>query len=603
MKQTTPFRLGLLSIVIGSLCRPAGAQPLDPPDLSEPPASQPEPAPSVPLVRPTTRPAINPAVRQLVNELGSPRLDLRDNAEATLRRVGLKAIAALEEGIASSDPEIRVRAKALLPDIKLGLEPGWPADMVLLMRHYNRLPPAERVPSLKRVADGLGPKAAAFLANCAVESASAESAEAIARLMAMSDAAVYDKVIDRVTAPTSQPQARLLGWALMRANRPMDAMSIYLSFGLGELIRGEMLTTAVQKLRNDLAAREFEMVARDGEALIAAVPSENRLAYLTAEALVALGRDEDARRLRQRAATSAPDDRPGHGLAAEMLTELGRWTLAAAEWRALLSADRPDLYTSTALERLAAIHESCGLFAAAGDLLGRRLELGLAEPLAGELRKRIAALKARAAETPAGATLHDRLDDDAIAVVVSMSIKGFRNLQLRSDLDGSAAVLTVTSQPDRVGLFDARDAGVTWNAARGELTASVAGQAVGPRVTIALHRERELICVCHRDVIYFFELNTKTGACRLASRYEKDYKVRLEPGRRIAGCRDVKLKLAGRPCEWSAALRNVDLDVLPAALDVVCDGVSPTGAAVHRTWSLRCVEPDIRELVGGARGR
>jgi hypothetical protein len=53
--------------------------------------------------------------RELVRQLGNDAYRDRDRAERELRRMGRFAITALAEGVASPDPEVRVRCEALLP--------------------------------------------------------------------------------------------------------------------------------------------------------------------------------------------------------------------------------------------------------------------------------------------------------------------------------------------------------------------------------------------------------------------------------------------------------------------------------------------------------
>ncbi|MDD4892070.1 MAG: hypothetical protein PHU85_19280 [Phycisphaerae bacterium] len=116
--------------------------------------------------QPTTQPAVSAAVRALIADLGAQRPDVRENAQATLRRIGPKAIPALEEACRSDNPEVRVRARDVLADVRMGVQPDWPADVVLLMRHYAKLPENERVKAINRVAEAIQENSAPFLDVC-----------------------------------------------------------------------------------------------------------------------------------------------------------------------------------------------------------------------------------------------------------------------------------------------------------------------------------------------------------------------------------------------------------------------------------------------------
>ena len=62
-------------------------------------------------------------ISELVQKLGAVNFSDRTEAEKALLKIGKPARTALERAVESSDPEIRMRARKILKDIKLGINP------------------------------------------------------------------------------------------------------------------------------------------------------------------------------------------------------------------------------------------------------------------------------------------------------------------------------------------------------------------------------------------------------------------------------------------------------------------------------------------------
>ena len=99
----------------------------------------------------------------LVQKLGSSSYQERQDASTALRRIGLPAREALEKAVQSNDPEIRIRAAAILRDIKHGINPTWPEDVRRKVRDYDKLNAADRKALMELLVTSFAEEAIPFL--------------------------------------------------------------------------------------------------------------------------------------------------------------------------------------------------------------------------------------------------------------------------------------------------------------------------------------------------------------------------------------------------------------------------------------------------------
>jgi len=83
-------------------------------------------AAEVPTTIPTTVPATMPAAdaAKLVTQLGAEDFQVRDDASKQLRTLGQSALPALNDGLKSTDPEVRGRCESLIAQIKTPERPA-----------------------------------------------------------------------------------------------------------------------------------------------------------------------------------------------------------------------------------------------------------------------------------------------------------------------------------------------------------------------------------------------------------------------------------------------------------------------------------------------
>lgn len=125
-----PYRQSVCRLLLGfALLAPAALSP-------------PCPAADVPATGPTTAPTTAPSaadrakIEAAVLRLGSPSAAAREAAVRVLWSYGRAAEPVLEEAAKVGDPEISSRARSVLRDLRLGVGPDAPADVVEAVRQY-----------------------------------------------------------------------------------------------------------------------------------------------------------------------------------------------------------------------------------------------------------------------------------------------------------------------------------------------------------------------------------------------------------------------------------------------------------------------------------
>jgi len=325
---------------------------------------------------PTDPAALAELIEKLVADLASDDYDRREAAGESLRRIGMPALDALQKAAASDNSKLRFGAKKILKDVRLGITPDWPADLILLARYYDRMPQLDRRRrALRRVADALKEKAVPLLIT-AMASPKADEAEcALVALKRINTEVVCRAVVEQLKEPENAHQTRALALAHARLGLEFDARHILDAGPVDPSTRDKMTQAGIRQLLEQLEKGEYGEVAEYARRFAEAVDAEPRFLYIRAEALAALGKVEPAEELRRQALALNPDKEIPHDTAAEMLMNLGRRRLAALEWQAVLKAPPAGgLYDINACLRLAEIYEDSGLFDKAADSLAAGLE-------------------------------------------------------------------------------------------------------------------------------------------------------------------------------------------------------------------------------------
>jgi hypothetical protein len=89
------------------------------------------------------------------------------------------------------------------------------------------------------------------------------------------------------------------------------------------------------------------------------------------------------------------------------------------------------------------------------------------------------------------------------------------------------------------------------------------------------------------DCVYFYEVDAAKGDTRLASKFEYDYRVKINPGPGFKDWKDVEVRQGGRTNDWARAAEGIRLDYLPKKLDIEISGTTGDGAVETRSYTVR----------------
>lgn len=327
------------------------------------------------------QPPAEPAARQpdiesLINDLGARDFSARRAADKQLRAIGLPALEHLERAAQSENSRIKRAATRILRDVRLGITPDWPADLILLARYYPRTRDLDRRrDALRRIADTMQEKAVPLLVEAMASESEAEGGYALVCFKRINSEKVCRKLLDVLKKPANSAQTRAVALARTRLGMEFDPRHVLGAGDVDDSTRTKMQESAVVQLLAQLSQQEFDEVAEYGERFAKASPDDPRFPYLQAEALIALGRPDEAQACQKQALALNPKKELPHYNAADLLTTLGRRRLAALEWLAILAMPpHNSVYDVNAHLALARIYEESGLFEKAADSLASALD-------------------------------------------------------------------------------------------------------------------------------------------------------------------------------------------------------------------------------------
>jgi tetratricopeptide (TPR) repeat protein len=556
----------------------------------------------------TSTVSVEKVVETLMADLGAARYDVRERATEALRRIGAPAIPALEKAADSDDPEIRTRAREILADARLGISPDWPSEMVLLVRHYSELGDNERMQALYRIGQTLREKAVPFLLARLTSENAQEANYALSSIQRINSDEAAQRVIALLKEPKNVYQNRALAWARYRTGAPVEALRLLVAGQPNDALRNEAIEAGVKKVLALLEDQQYDKAAQAARDMGKTAPDDARFAYLEAEALVALDKGDEAKALREKALAMNPNDESRHYAAADMLEDLGRRRLAAAEWETILKVP-PDgsVYDINANMRLAAIYEDSGMFDRAAKSLQTAYEqfqkarqAGQGVAIAGgteeELQMHIQRLTQRAAQFPPApdAAIEDEIAENELRLAIAIVVKDGKGDDLRRDL-AAAASISLNVQPVGLRLFDDVPITLHYDPAKKEIVALLGQSPCGKPAPMDLSRAgaEARLAVASLDRIYIFAVNTATGEMKETARYDKDYVLTFKPGTRLLALTDAQVKINGKGYAWDELQKGVTLDSLPKELDVTVEGTTPAGRHITAHARLRVREPAL----------
>lgn len=559
-----------------------------------------EPAPDI---------SLDKVVASLIRDLGAERYDIRERATDALRRIGPAALAAVEQAAKSDDPEVSLRARDILADLRLGIGPDWPSEVVLLIRHYGRLQEHERSNALQRISSAVGAKSAPFLIRCLEAGGPNEANYAFYSLQRMNDPEVWEQVIRLIKEPKNEYQTRALTWARAQSGQSGESLEDLADALVKDTPQNKALEEALEGILKKLKDGKSQEVADAADKLAKEHPGDTRALYLQAEALVALDKDKQAIALRERALTLFPDKEVPHHLAAELLARLGRNRLAVKEWQRILEIDPGDSpYDLNAYLNLSTVHAANGLFEPATQYLEKAVTRLIKAKDAGSmpipagsiegLQTELSRLRQRASSypTPTDAAIDDSSPESEVKPAVEVTLKEGKIEDLRRALAATAAQFPLTVQPPDMRVFDLSAASLKYDKEKKQLLVLFHDTPACKPLPFEPKTKDPLVAFHIADCTYIFKVDVDGGKADKVARFEKDYAVALKPDTRLATYSNVTLRINGKPMDWEKAKQGLPYDVLPPQIDVAIEGTTPLARRAFIRVKLDLPQPKLQPL-------
>ncbi|MFC1499371.1 hypothetical protein ACFLS1_13000 [Verrucomicrobiota bacterium] len=526
----------------------------------------------------------------LIQKLGATSHKERQDASAALRQIGQPAREALERAAKSGDPEIQIRARDILQDIKYGINPSWPEELCLKIRGYEQLDSSAKKQLIHHLFTDYGKQAIPFLLDRVEKGANDDAALAVDRLKDMPDQdAVWKQIVEQVKKPVNKYETRLLVYACERSN---DLSNIAHTFGCEHLENNgktKLTNLAVTILREQLGRRKYKEAEKHADTLAQVAANEARFLYLRAIALSALDRKSEAETIGEKALSLNPDSEGSHYTAGEMLLDLGQLRLSEKEWKKILEIPPvDDVYDINAYMRLGSIYAKCEMYTKAADAL----ETGLAKyekakathssgmgMIGGNtLKERIASLREKAHETDG--EKNRRIQDsaaDELTITITTSLKDADPDDLVKELRTVTASTTMRVQPHGLRLFEKTNAILKYDSRKDEIAILLNGSPCTKPTKFVCKQETEKFALNNLDMCYIFKVYRDTGAAEKIKSFERDYTVTITRGPAISAWKNTVITVNDKAYTWKKLAEGVPFDFLPEKLKVKIKGLTPAG--------------------------
>jgi tetratricopeptide (TPR) repeat protein len=470
----------------------------------------------------------------------------------------------------------------------MGIGSDWSRDLADAVRGCEKLGPDARLALIRRAAADLKERAIPFLLS-RLAANEAESA-CVHECMKREDSEkMAEGVIEHVKQPRTDGEARTLGWAYLRVNRPRDALRVLTARHADEQAIREITEKAVKHLTGLLSEGHFQEAGETAGEFASAGPTEARFLYAQAEALRRLGKEKEAETLHAKALGLNPDQEAPHYLAADMLEDLGLDELSRREWERILKIPpADDVYDINAYLHLGRILTRQRQHERAADNLEKALTLYRAKRAGGgtgyglvgakeeDLAKEIASLRKKGDR----GTFAAGKEGEQVRLRVRAMVKDGKLAELKRALSATSCSLAMNVEPFGLRVLDLDECEVAYDPASGEVSVLLGKSPCcrPQKIRIPDGDKKPTIAVSSLDCIYIFEADTGSGKVRKTARYEKDYSVKAEPDEGIRGYRAAPVKIGDRECSWDDLLQGTILDYVPPVLELRLEGKQPDGS-------------------------
>jgi tetratricopeptide (TPR) repeat protein len=541
-------------------------------------------------------------IDSLVRELGNDSFAKREQATEKLSRLGKAALQKLQKATESEDPEIRVRARKIVSELRLGITPGWPEAMIQLVHEYKNLDEEAKNQALRQLHAAIQQKAVPFLVFRLSEGSSSEAETALSLLQGKEDPEIASQIIRLLTKPKNAIESKALAWALSQTGKSMEALQILKNVASDENLRSRLLEQGVKELLTRLKSKNHKELVEAAKKFVEVAPSDARFLYLQAEGLSGLNLPAEADKLREQATILNPQNEAPHYTVAEMLGKLGRTQLAIREWETILKIPpADDVYDINAYLRLSNFYSDENRFKDAADSLEKALTIyrkakdenkGMAL-LGGDekaLETRIRWLRNQSSRA-----LSPKKEETGLRVSVSVSVKDGKLEELRKALKTSIKTVTIQVEPHGTRILDLAATRFAYDSKKKEIVILLNGSPCCDPVAWEAKEGEERVIVQNLDCYYIYQIDAVTGKAEREARFEKDYMIKVAPGPQVSVFTEILAKINGKVCDWNELQKGVPVDYMPKKLHVEVSGVAPSKKREIIQLNVDVEEPDLTE--------
>jgi len=547
---------------------------------------------------------LDEAIAIQVRGLGAEPYADREAASAALARIGIAARGALVKALQADDPEVRLRAKAVLGKLPAdGRTTTWPEASRKARADYDLRTPANRISLITSIAMAAGPPQVIPFLLSLLRGPEDEVQAVLGVLPRIPGVPAGRIALECLLVPQNTAERRARAWALARVGARPEAYRLLAGMKV-TFAAAPKADAAVASVRKLLGADQHEKALAEVRAARKATPGDTRFVYLEAEALAGLGKPDEAAKLRADALAKLPKDAAAYAAAGRMLSEMGLRRAAVAEWRALLAvAPKQSAWGVYARMHLVADLEEGGAFKAAGDLLAESLKLlidmrdaGHAMGILGveipDVEAHVAELQALGEKFPAPSEgVADALSSGAVKAELSVVVKDADVAAYKRALADASVVLRIQGGSPSLRPMDIPGMGLRYDADAGSLTLGIGAIACGEPVAWDAGGKPATIAVVDRDHCHTFSVDGATGTVKKLARYDVDTKIRILPGKRLAACTDHAVRLDSVPVRWADLLAGKVFDTPPTTLRLTVTATMPAGPRITSTLELLLQKP------------
>jgi tetratricopeptide (TPR) repeat protein len=543
-----------------------------------------------------------PSAEKLVRDLGDDNYAVRERADAALRKLGDAAIPSLTKALDSRDAEVRLRAKAILADVELGITAEWPEKMKALARDFDKVTGLAEAPrAIGWMTATLGEKVTPFLLYRLGKSNNNQETEAVLEAFrALRSDAVVAAIVARVKQPETRGQYLALAWALAEQNRLVEALTLLAPLDPPDDAPTQLVEKALAQLRGLIQTRRLEEAAKTADQFCAIRKNDARFFYLRAQVLRSLQKNNEAEAAERYALSLHPMNESIHYNVAAFLAEIGLQELSIREYERVLAIPPESVLDMNACWRVGEWNQQAGNYDKAADLMEKGLEyyrrLRREHPdinLGNWTEEKMEAHAKYLREYARGE--HRASGDLSVAVV----IKDGKAEEMHKALRECAGGWTFQVLPHGIRLLDEKGATLEYDPQKRAIYLTLHGHRMQPAAPIELKQPKTRVGVNVLDCFYVFEVDSKTGEAVKLARYERDYVLAFKPSENLLALKDVTLKINDEAVDWQEFLKGKTFDYLPDKLRLHIEGVTPEG---RRGVYYMTLEVDAAQLNGVVTG-